>query len=282
VFQENIQNVALEMLESIAWDKPGIGDLESVRDPLLKPLSLMLGAIKQDMDYYMRQRELELEKLEELNRRARHLSRDIEQALQRSEEDRLQAVKLSNDNLALAAEIASSQKEVFLVLADYIDRRARFPVGSTRRLARFAAKLAPLFGYEAEDCARLHDAILLMHTGYLAIPEDETDQKLHCTAGGDVLGNIYTFIMQFAAHIARYHHEKWNGQGFPEGRSAGQIPREARLVSFADFIIGCHPDNLEKALRSESGQSLEPAMVDTALSSLDKIRALVEECVVDR
>jgi putative two-component system response regulator len=278
VFRENMQMAALEMLETIAWDKPGYADLESVKDPFLKPLALMLGSIKQDLDYYLAQRQRELEKLEESNERSRQLSHDIEQAFKRSEEDRIKAETLSTENLALSGEITRSQKEVFLVLADYIDRRAGFPVGSTRLLARFAVKIAVFFGYGEEERTRLHDAILLIHTGYLAIPENEPNAELHCIFGGEVLGNINTFIMQFASHIARYHHEKWNGLGYPEHLIGDLIPHEARLIALADFLLSTPDSQLEAALHNESGRAFEPAMVSTILLHMADVRRFIAEC----
>ncbi|MBN1760036.1 MAG: HD domain-containing protein [Chitinispirillaceae bacterium] len=275
VFRENLQSAALEMLENIVWNQPGFETLEAVIDPQLKPLALMLGSIKQDIDYYLQQRQDELDTLEELNRRARQLSGDIEQAYLRSEEDRHEAEVLSEKNISLSREITSSQKEVFLVLADYIDRRAKVLEGSTRKLARLVAQLAVFSGYGEADRERLHDATLLMHTGYLAISEEEPDKELHCVFGGEVLGNIYTFIMQYASHIARYHHERWDGTGFPERLKGGDIPPEARLIAIADFLLSCHQGRIEESLRNESGKSFDPAMVAALLGRIDEVTTIV-------
>lgn len=278
VFRKNIQAAALEILESIAWSKPGYDDLETVSDPHLKPLALMLGSIKLDVDYYLQQRKNELENLKELNRSTRQLSREIEQAYLRSEEDRGKAEELAQANIALSQEIASSQKEVFLVLADYIDRRARFAAGTTRKLARLTEKIAALFGYRHEEQSRLHDAILLMHTGYLAIPELEPNPELHCTVGGEVLRQIFTVIMQHASDLARHHHEKWDGTGFPDRLQGECIPQDARLTAMAHYIMLCPADEIEDAIAIESGKSFDPVMVDTILQNIDRCTAFVKEC----
>lgn len=282
VFRDALQTTALKMLEMIDWNKPGYEELEAVSDPQLRPLALMLGSIKQDVDYYIRQRQEELDKLEEMNRRARQLSMDIEQALHRSEDDRLKAEKLSEDNFALSSEITSSQREVLMVLADYIDRRAHYPAGTTGKLARFASGISHLFGHREEDRNRLHDAILLMHTGYLAIPEDEEDCGLHCKLGGEILSGIYTFLMQYATDIARFHHEKWDGSGFPEKRSGEKIPHEARFITLCDYIMTCQNDLWEVSLAAESGKSLDPALVKIALENVGEIRAVLGELTSQR
>jgi hypothetical protein len=268
---DKLQIAAIEMLETIAWDKPGYYELEYVKDPALKPLVLMLGAVKQDVDYYIDQRQKELEKLEEAHLRARELSIEIDKAFQRSERDRISAEILSNENLSLSIEISKAQKEVFLVLADYIDERANVEPGSTRRLAQLVSKLAVILGYSSEECTRLHDATLLYHVGYLGIGEHEQDTALHCVVGSEVLGKIYTFIMQYAAHIAHYHHEKWNGMGYPERLAGESIPREARLIALAEFILLCPVSQFEYALSKESDSSFDPEMVTTLLLHKEEV-----------
>lgn len=271
-----LQMAAITILETIVWDKPGVYEFERVNDPELKPLALMLGAIKQDIDYYLEQRQKELKRLEDAHNRARKISAEIDLALQRSEKDRINSEVLSNENLSLTTEIAKAQKEVFLVLSDYIDRRAHMAAGSTRRLARFVSSLAELFGYTKEERTRLHDATLLYHVGYLAVGEDEQNRELHCTVGSEVLSNIYTFIMQYAAHIAHYHHEKWNGMGFPDRLIGDQIPREAQLIAITEFLLSCETEQIEYSLTRESGMSFDPEMVKVILMNREKMVTFLE------
>jgi hypothetical protein len=270
-----LQVAAIEMIEKIDWEKPGYYGLEIVNNPELKPLALMLGAIKQDIDYYLDQRQRELETLLDIHDRARKLSSEIDNAYQQSEQDRISAESLSNENLTLSLEIAKAQQEVFLVLSDYIDMRASLPVGSTKKLARFASKIAVLFGYSTEECAKLHDATLLYHVGYLGIKEHEEDVKLHCSVGGEVLSNIYTFIMQYAAHIAHYHHEKWNGMGYPDHLIGDQIPQEAQLIAITEFLLSLPVEQFEYALLKESGTTFDPEMVKTVLLNREKVFAFL-------
>jgi response regulator RpfG family c-di-GMP phosphodiesterase len=271
-----LQMAAIGMLETVAWDKTGVYELERVNDPDLKPLALMLGAIKQDIDYYIEQRQKELKRLEDAHNRSRKISTEIDLALQASERDRINSETLSNENLSLSMEIAKAQKEVFLVLSDYIDKRALVAAGSTRKLARFVVNLAELFEYTKEEGFRLHDATLLYHVGYLAVGEDEHNCELHCRAGSEVLSNIYTFIMQYAAHIAHYHHEKWNGTGYPDHLIGDQIPQEAQLIAVAEFILSCETEQIEYRLIRESGISFDPEMVKVILMNREKIISFLE------
>lgn len=271
-----IQTIALNLLDNIIWDKPGYYELEAVTDTLIRPLALVLGALKQDFDYYIQMRQSEADKLELTHRRLIKLSMEIEESLHNSEVDRKKAEMLSRENLTIAREITQSQKEVFLVLADYVDERAGLRIGYTRTLADFVKKLSGLTGYSHEDQERLHDATLLFHVGYIGVADDKSitefaKRQSHCTLGGDVLGKIYAVMMQFGARIARSHHEKWDGTGMPDGIAGESIPQEARLVYLAEFILAHDPESLDNALLSEAAVSLDPGMVVTIRSNLLKI-----------
>jgi hypothetical protein len=271
-----IQTAALNLLDNIIWDKPGYYELEVVTDPLLKPLALVLGALKQDFDYYIQIRQTEVDKLELTHRRLIRLSMEIEESLHNSEVDRKKAEALSKDNLAIAQEITQSQKEVFLVLADYVDERACLQFGYTRMLAGFVKRLSGLIGYSPDDQGRLHDATLLFHVGYIGVADDnsiddEGKKRAHCILGSDVLGKIYAVMMQFGARIARSHHEKWDGTGIPDGLTGESIPQEARLVHLAEFILAQEPESLDNALLRDAAVTLDPGMVVTIRSNLLKI-----------
>jgi len=271
-----IQMAALNLLDNIAWDKTGYYELETEADPLLKPLALVLGALKQDFDYSIQIRQTEADKLELTHRRLIRLSMEIEESLHNSEVDRKRAEALSKDNLNIAEEITQSQKEVFLVLADYVDDRAGLRFGYTRTLAGFIKKLSGIIGYSPEDQQRLHDATLLFHVGYIGVADDMSideheKKRAHCTLGSDVLGRIYSVMMQFGARIARSHHEKWDGTGIPDAIAGESIPLEARLVHLAEFILAQDSESLDSALLREAAVSLDPGMVVTIRSNLLKI-----------
>ncbi|NLD91769.1 MAG: hypothetical protein GX639_03780 [Fibrobacter sp.] len=271
-----IQTAALNLLDNIVWDKPGYYELEAVTDPLLKPLALVLGALKQDFDYYIQIRQSEADKLELTHRRLIKLSMEIEESLHNSEVDRKKAEALSKENLTIAHEITQSQKEVFLVLADYVDERAGLRLGYTRVLAGFVKKLSGMIGYSSEDQDRLHDAALLFHVGYISVADDNSidevgKKRAHCILGSEVLGRIYAVMMQFGSRIARSHHEKWDGTGIPDGLAGESIPQEARLVHIAEFILAQDSESLDNALLLEAAVSLDPGMVVTVRSNLLKI-----------
>jgi response regulator RpfG family c-di-GMP phosphodiesterase len=267
----NLQQEALDLLDKINWDQPGYPELGSIDNKALEPLALVLGSLKQDVDFYLQERQKELEQQEQTYCNFLRLSSEIEQALTESEQDRLNSEELSKKNLALANEISQSQKAVFMVLADFIDRRSNMSEGYTRGLARMVGKLATMLDFTPEEAELLQDATQLFHVGYIGVPEGEKDLTAHCLLGAQVLENIKVYMMKYASQIARYHHEKWNGSGSPHGLIGEDIPKEARLVALAEVIQLHSKEHLDSYLCKEAGNSLDPKMVDIILSNLNMI-----------
>ncbi len=140
----------------------------------------------------------------------------------------------------------------------------------------------------AEDIARvspLHDI------GKVAIADnvlhkpgrltgDEMDRmKCHTVIGGELLKEIYqrtgSTYLQLACQVATYHHERWDGSGYPDGLQGEAIPLAARIVALADVFDAltaerCYKDAFayEKAkaiVMKEYGHHFDPMVVDAYL-----------------
>lgn len=137
----------------------------------------------------------------------------------------------------------------------------------------------------------LHDiGKLMIPKDILTKPENLTDEetiiiKTHAKLGGDVLkkANI-TFKNNFdkdsylktASDIAMYHHEKWDGTGYPEGLYGENIPKSARIVAIADvydalrskrvYKEGFTHDKAAEIMMHEREKSFDPDLVDIFLS----------------
>ena len=138
--------------------------------------------------------------------------------------------------------------------------------------------------------ALLHDIGELMLPGGLltkpsAFDSDEVDtMRKHSKLGSDILKEANeTFKKQFnkdsymkvASDIAMYHHEKWNGTGYPEGLSGEDIPIAARIVAIADVYDALRSTRVYKEaftheestrqIVEESGKSFDPNLVNIFL-----------------
>ena len=137
----------------------------------------------------------------------------------------------------------------------------------------------------------LHDiGKLMIPKDILTKPNNLTDEetviiKTHAKLGGEVLKNAnITFkenfnkdsYLKIASDIAMYHHEKWDGTGYPEGLRGKNIPKSARIVTIADVYDALRSKRVykdgfthEKAVEiimNESEKSFDPDLIDIFLS----------------
>ncbi|MBQ9605003.1 MAG: HD domain-containing protein, partial [Firmicutes bacterium] len=90
-----------------------------------------------------------------------------------------------------------------------------------------------------------------------------------------------------AKNLAFYHHEKWNGMGYPKGLKEDEIPLSARIMAVADVFDALvsrrsykEPFTFEKAMSiiiEGSGNHFEPAIVDAFVASKDEVRIVAEK-----
>jgi putative two-component system response regulator len=139
-------------------------------------------------------------------------------------------------------------------------------MGQDDRLVWLVRQAAPL-----HDLGKIAipDSILLK-PGKLADEEFEV-VKTHAVLGARVLADGNSEVLGVAERIARSHHERWDGTGYPDGLAGDGIPREARLVHVADvFDVLVHERPYKEAwtvedaageIRAGSGTQFDPAVV---------------------
>jgi putative nucleotidyltransferase with HDIG domain len=129
--------------------------------------------------------------------------------------------------------------------AEYRDDNTR---EHTERVAALAARLAQRLGLSelavthVRHAAPLHDVgkiaipdSILLKPGRLSAAEFEV-VKTHAEAGARVLADAESELLEVAENIARSHHERWDGSGYPDGLSGADIPLVGRLVHVADVF----------------------------------------------
>lgn len=133
----------------------------------------------------------------------------------------------------------------------------------------------------------LPDSILLK-PGPLT-PDERLMMQRHTLIGADILRAVHVLapdnaLMAMGITIAEYHHEWWNGTGYPHGLAAEAIPLEARIVAIADVYdaltsMRCYKDAIshEAALNvlvDERGTHFDPAVVDAFLACATELEAI--------
>ncbi|MGN1085352.1 MAG: HD-GYP domain-containing protein, partial [Lachnospiraceae bacterium] len=114
--------------------------------------------------------------------------------------------------------------------------------------------------------------------------------KKHTTYGAEIAGDILgkdadPQMRQMVEEVAHYHHEKWNGTGYPTGKKGEEIPLSARIMAIADVFDALVSKRVykeaipvEKAfeiLWEEAGQHFDATLVEVFLSEKELIKSMV-------
>ncbi len=129
-------------------------------------------------------------------------------------------------------------------LVNAIDAKDPYTHGHSSRVAEYSRKLAEMTGKSTEECNEVYYAALLHDVGKIGVPGNIinketklTDKefetiKSHPDVGAHILQSISEF--PFLSLGARFHHERYDGRGYPNGLKGEEIPDIARMVSVAD------------------------------------------------
>jgi putative two-component system response regulator len=146
-----------------------------------------------------------------------------------------------------AEELRLAKFEVLERLAQASEFRDDDTGQHTRRVGELSADIAEALGLPPEEVELIRRAAPLHDVGKIGIPDsillkpgrltpDEYElMKTHARIGAQLLSGGTSQLMSTAEVIARAHHERWDGSGYPEGHAGAAIPLSARIVAVADF-----------------------------------------------
>jgi diguanylate cyclase (GGDEF)-like protein/putative nucleotidyltransferase with HDIG domain len=186
------------------------------------------------------------------------------------------------DKVRYVEEIADLHMNTIESLAIAIDAKDQTTHGHVRRTQIYATEMGKLLKVKDQELRALVAGALLHDIGKLAVPEyilnkpgklteaEFAKMKIHPTVGGDILKRVnFPYPVE---DIVRYHHEKWDGSGYPKGLQAEKIPLVARIISVVDFYDATRCDRpYRKGMKREdsltllqkmSGSSFDPKVVD--------------------
>lgn len=218
-----------------------------------------------------------------------------------------------NDKVNLEIKNKSEmQKSVIEHLADIIESRdietgahikrtkkyVTIMINKMRQIDKYKNILTDKFSDNIINAAPLHDIgkivvsdLILCKPGKLTDIEYEK-MKIHTTKGGEIINNILNDLgdkefLNVAYDIACFHHEKWNGQGYPNHLSKEEIPLPARIMAIADVFdalvaerVYKKPIPIEDAIEiiiNDSGTHFDPDLVEVFKTVLDDFKAVAKE-----
>lgn len=191
---------------------------------------------------------------------------------------------------ARTADLEDARKETLERLALAAEYRDDDTQMHTKRVGRTAALLATKLGLSPDVVEHIRLAAPLHDVGKIGIPDavwlkpgklTEHERRMleeHTTIGARILSGSRSPILRMAEQVARSHHERWDGSGYPHGLEGDAIPLAGRITAVADvFDVLAHPRPhkqawpLEKAvdeIHAQRGRHFDPNVVD-AFNRLD-------------
>jgi diguanylate cyclase (GGDEF)-like protein/putative nucleotidyltransferase with HDIG domain len=196
--------------------------------------------------------------------------------LYRFNEKRLNEVRRAEaDQRKHVEEMADIHMNTIESLAIAIDAKDQTTHGHVRRTQIYASEMGKHFKVSGKEVQALFAGALLHDIGKLAVPEyilnkpgklteaEFAKMKIHPTVGGDILRRVnFPYPVE---DIVRYHHEKWDGSGYPKGLKGEAIPLVARIISVVDFYDATRCDRpYRRGMKREDSLALLKSMASTA------------------
>ncbi len=211
--------------------------------------------------------------------------------------------------------ISQMQNALIMVLADMVESRdestgdhvrktaayTRIIMERLKKLGYYTDQLTDEFMYNVENSAPLHDIgkiavsdMILNKPGKLTEEEFEL-MKRHTTAGAEIIEQVISTVpdsayLREAKNLAEYHHEKWNGKGYPHGLSGEEIPLSARIMAVADVFDAlvserCYKkafsfDDAMDIIQTDAGSHFDPKVAEAFLSAELEVRQVAEHFTV--
>ena len=179
-------------------------------------------------------------------------------------------------------EIINESIETF---TGFIDAKDPYTNGHSKRVALYTKCIAEAMGFEGEELERIYYVALLHDCGKIGVPDSIlgkpgrlTDEefeiiKSHTTRGGEILSSFRS--LENVGEGALYHHERYDGKGYPEGKAGEDIPLIARMICVADSYDAMNTnrvyrnrlskEEIIREIESNKGKQFDPEIADIML-----------------
>ncbi|WP_394224430.1 DUF3369 domain-containing protein [Alteromonas gracilis] len=196
-------------------------------------------------------------------------------------------------NLTQKEDIQKSQKELIMVLSDAIEMRSKETGGHVRRVILMTEFLSKKLNMSKEFIDTIRYSSALHDVGKISIPEsilhkpdklnaaEWSVMRTHAQRGYNLLADSDRIVAKMGAVIAKTHHERWDGKGYPEGLAGEDIPMEGRIMSIVDVVdallsMRCYkpawsPEEVKTYLKENAGKQFDPRLTEVMLEHFDEI-----------
>lgn len=170
----------------------------------------------------------------------------------------------------------------------FIDAKDPYTNGHSKRVATYTKRIAEEMGYEGEELERIYYIALLHDCGKIGVPDNIlgkpgklTDEeyeiiKSHTVRGAEILSSFKS--LEDVEEGALYHHERYDGKGYPKGKAGKDIPLIARMICVADSYDAMNSNRVYRShlskediiseIESNKGKQFDPEIADIMLRLL--------------
>jgi CHASE2 domain-containing sensor protein len=203
------------------------------------------------------------------------------------------AARLEEEVSARTEELRQTQLEIVSRLGRAIEWRDADTGVHVDRMSTLSHRLALAAGVPPAEAELLRHAAGLHDIGKLGIPdrvlrkpgpldaEERATMEAHAAIGGEILAGSASALVRMAETIARSHHERWDGSGYPEGLRGGAIPLPARICALCDVVDALLAERSYKPawplpevlteIAGQRGRHFDPRLVDVFLELVPEL-----------
>lgn len=197
-----------------------------------------------------------------------------------------------SDIVKMNKEIVNTQKDIVYRMGEIGETRSKETGNHVKRVAEYSYVLAKAYGLDEQEANTLKIASPMHDIGKVGIPDavlnkpaklDAQEWKImqtHAHLGYEMLKNSDRPILKSAAIVAKEHHEKWDGSGYPNALKGEDIHIYGRITAIADVFdaLGSKRvykeawelDRVLELFKEEKGKHFDPKLVDLMFENLDK------------
>ena len=198
-------------------------------------------------------------------------------------------LELQQTKLSMALQQVQMGNETILAIAKTVDAKDLRTSKHSQRVSEYSAMIAGEYGFTHDEQENLRKAALLHDIGKIAIPDSVlnkpgrlTDEeyavmKTHVTRGAEILKDFT--LIDHVVEGARYHHERYDGRGYPDGLKGEEIPLYGRIIAIADAFDAMTANRVYRKrqdfdyvmgeLHRGRGTQFDPELLDIFLKLID-------------
>jgi putative two-component system response regulator len=289
----------MELLSCIRSSHPGtaVVMITGEDDPTLAMTAIEHGAYGY-MVKPLRSGELLINVANALHRRwCEQESQRLTQSLENTVDDRSQRLKEALEHLRLSEnKVSIAQAETIRRLARIVEFRDDETGHHVQRMSFYCEILARQLGLPEDHCellrlsSQLHDVgKVAIHDSILCKPGrltalEQAEMQTHAEIGYEMLAGSTLEVVQMGALIARTHHERWDGNGYPRGLAAEEIPRAGRIAAVADVFDALTSDRVYRPafparlavdkMHAERASHFDPELLDAFVAALPEVEVI--------